>query len=1004
MTSEILRRFHRSTRMQRDFVRTEFNIGKIRHRSKYQNIDNLNQNRCSAHGLFLYHQRNQETERHFERLVTETKGLVTWHRLFNSEGGGSPLTDLEYVSPALTMPFRYQDMMENGGVQGGFADVAIMPAVLASEAPFVWVMEYDVDFSGDWSSFFGCFSQNQSDFLTTMLRPYNQSLDWTHWPNAVCPQGVHRTMLFRSFNPIMRISKRFAMAYLEALRTQRWKGHYEFLLPSIAANGPFGMEELGGNGRLCPRDRKGKFYTASDRQDLTGPETFVWRPIRDGYYHETPDRFSEKNHLYHPCKSGVPDWRSPSQLERPSKLDSSQEKLSLSVVMATFNGEAYLPQQLESLMRQTRHPDELIIGDDASTDGTCEIIRDFANRAPFPVTLVERKERLGFAQNFIDLLKRSKQDLIFFCDQDDVWHDQKIDIVANAASVESALVFSHDLEIFNDHDSTETIRYRSYFDHLKRLGLNQEVCIKGCGMAVRRELLDLTGWAPDQHCSHDSWFGLIATALGKRATIEAPLVRHRIHDANTSGWLISEDEVRERVRPQSKSAFDQMLDLYLHTWPQERVDTLQRRLVPTGRGVSAEQTREAISGLAFWRYGTRLSEQQAEHMIGRLLIEDEFDAEFYQSQRFGLPDLEDPIGHYLETGWMQKLNPNQTFMTEFYLYSNPDVAEANINPFVHYLRYGEQEGRSAMPASEEQLNAFVRFRSYPVSGGGGGRGCGVVAMVKNEISIIETFIAHLMSLFDHIVVIDHGSTDGTLEYLNSVSQREAKLAVRHFGNSGYLQAEIMTYTIRTEPHLKSSKWLFFLDADEFLPFQGKRELIEALETHDCDPVIGMNWANLIPSVYRDGKFDPEISGPFYCPPHVSAARKVAIQPARINLEAVFVAQGNHDLCSWRGGPALRAITADFPLLHLPIRSREQIEMKAKQGSTALDLSNLEPELGNHWRIMNEYLQHNKASEEILNAMIYHYSFGDMGRTYSRKELLELGAQVIEFPSMSAISL
>ena len=98
----------------------------------------------------------------------------------------------------------------------------------------------------------------------------------------------------------------------------------------------------------------------------------------------------------------------------------------LSVALATYNGERYLGEQLESILRQTRLPDELVIFDDASTDSTPAIVQEFAKAAPFPVRFQINAERLGSTRNFEAAIRACSGDIIFLCDQDDVWYPDKI--------------------------------------------------------------------------------------------------------------------------------------------------------------------------------------------------------------------------------------------------------------------------------------------------------------------------------------------------------------------------------------------------------------------------------------------------------------------------------------------------------------------------------------------------------------------------------------------------
>ncbi|MFC4771156.1 glycosyltransferase [Enterococcus hermanniensis] len=104
-----------------------------------------------------------------------------------------------------------------------------------------------------------------------------------------------------------------------------------------------------------------------------------------------------------------------------------------SVVMATYNGEKNILQQLESLKNQTKHVDEVLIRDDCSTDSTVEIIQNYIekNNLIDTWTLELNKQNVGWRKNFIELLKSAKGDIIFTSDQDDEWNPSKIEIMAN---------------------------------------------------------------------------------------------------------------------------------------------------------------------------------------------------------------------------------------------------------------------------------------------------------------------------------------------------------------------------------------------------------------------------------------------------------------------------------------------------------------------------------------------------------------------------------------------
>jgi len=110
---------------------------------------------------------------------------------------------------------------------------------------------------------------------------------------------------------------------------------------------------------------------------------------------------------------------------RGGKLDSGNgtrenAKPLISIALCTYNGEAYLSDQLASIVKQTQQPDELIACDDGSTDNTLQILDQFSGEAPFPVRVYLNQQRLGPTKNFEKAISLCSGDFIFLSDQDDV--------------------------------------------------------------------------------------------------------------------------------------------------------------------------------------------------------------------------------------------------------------------------------------------------------------------------------------------------------------------------------------------------------------------------------------------------------------------------------------------------------------------------------------------------------------------------------------------------------
>ncbi len=102
--------------------------------------------------------------------------------------------------------------------------------------------------------------------------------------------------------------------------------------------------------------------------------------------------------------------------------------ITVSIAMATYNGAKYISYQLETLARQSFLPAELVVTDDGSSDETLNILDTFSTAAPFPVRVFRNATRLGYEENFLKAASLCTGDLIAFCDQDDLWMEQKLSL------------------------------------------------------------------------------------------------------------------------------------------------------------------------------------------------------------------------------------------------------------------------------------------------------------------------------------------------------------------------------------------------------------------------------------------------------------------------------------------------------------------------------------------------------------------------------------------------
>lgn len=224
----------------------------------------------------------------------------------------------------------------------------------------------------------------------------------------------------------------------------------------------------------------------------------------------------------------------------------------LSVVLATYDGADFLAEQLESLRRQTMLPDELVVVDDASTDGTQDILRAFAATAPFPVELVLRDEHLGTWATFEEGLRRAVGDIILICDQDDRWRADKIEVLTTrlCRRPDALMAFSDATLIDAAGTTIGRSRWRvAGFSPRQMRAVDLDPfgplltrqAVSGCTLAIRAELLAaLLPFPGDIHpglpvMMYDRWISLVASAAASVVTVPEPLVEYRIHPGQQIG-------------------------------------------------------------------------------------------------------------------------------------------------------------------------------------------------------------------------------------------------------------------------------------------------------------------------------------------------------------------------------------------------------------------------------------------------------------------------------------
>lgn len=213
----------------------------------------------------------------------------------------------------------------------------------------------------------------------------------------------------------------------------------------------------------------------------------------------------------------------------------------ISIAMATYNGERFLPDQLNSLLDQTRLPQELVVCDDDSKDQTIDILRDFKKRAPFPVQLFCNEKNLGYTKNFEQSISLCSGELIALCDQDDIWYPEKLRRLEKGFSLSGKIGLA-----FSDSDLIDESGSRIHRTSWNRLGIDASrqsrlrsdpfgvllrgPCITGMTMMFRSELRSKMLPIP-REWHHDAWIALVASMVASIEPIRDRLNAYRVHAA-----------------------------------------------------------------------------------------------------------------------------------------------------------------------------------------------------------------------------------------------------------------------------------------------------------------------------------------------------------------------------------------------------------------------------------------------------------------------------------------
>jgi glycosyltransferase involved in cell wall biosynthesis len=299
--------------------------------------------------------------------------------------------------------------------------------------------------------------------------------------------------------------------------------------------------------------------------------------------------------------------------------------LTLTVALCTRNGAAHVEEQLVSILSQSLSVDEIIVSDDASADNTVSIIHStFTAHGNRPGTsspmlrVIENALPLGVTANFEQAMRAASGDIVLLCDQDDVWHPERVRIAAERFAVEPRLEMLHaDARLIDEwgaplgysladalgfsRDEWTALRSGDEYRALLRRNL-----VTGATAAVRRELVERALPFP-QPWVHDEWLGIIAAATAGLRFTDQQIIDYRQHSSNEIGVqrLDALGKVRRILQPRNDR------NQYLY----ERARVLLTRLEALGETVPASNLLLARGKLEHQRFRSHLARSRPKRLL-----------------------------------------------------------------------------------------------------------------------------------------------------------------------------------------------------------------------------------------------------------------------------------------------------------------------------------------------------------------------------------------------------
>lgn len=215
------------------------------------------------------------------------------------------------------------------------------------------------------------------------------------------------------------------------------------------------------------------------------------------------------------------------------------ENKKIDILMATYNGEKYLVEQLDSIINQTYRNWNLLIRDDNSTDKTLEIIQNYHKKDKRIKILKDNKGNLGIVRNFEELLKSSESEFIMFSDQDDIWVKNKLDMYLKMIEkIKNKGFMIHSDAILFDKNKSNILKDTFISKKAINKGLENvffNYFVQGATILISKEIKNFILPFPKEVYLHDRYIHLISELFFERIFVNKALIYYRQHGDNQIG-------------------------------------------------------------------------------------------------------------------------------------------------------------------------------------------------------------------------------------------------------------------------------------------------------------------------------------------------------------------------------------------------------------------------------------------------------------------------------------